>query len=139
MEKLTTRSRVPKTGGDIACPKCGAISTVYHLAWHALGCYQCGAMVSKTDWYKAESRIAPTVDDPSCSACSEPIPDPAKRWPAATAADRDLAAACREWIKGCSCAPADRPQDCKECTDAFLNAVLNRARKHCLRIGEDAL
>jgi hypothetical protein len=63
MEKLTARSRVPNTGGEIACPECGAIVTVYHLAWSALGCQQCGAMVNKTDWYKAESRIAPTVDD----------------------------------------------------------------------------
>jgi hypothetical protein len=65
---------------------------------------------------------------PSCSACSEPVPDPA-------AADQDLAAACREWITGCSCAAPASPQECKECTDAFLDAVLKRAKAHGLEIG----
>jgi hypothetical protein len=55
------------------------------------------------------------------------------------AAGLDFASACREWIKGCTCAPADRPQECKECTDAFLNAVLARAKKHGLAIGGNAL
>jgi hypothetical protein len=55
------------------------------------------------------------------------------------AADKDFASACREWIKGCSCAPSDRPQDCKECTDAFFAAVLARAKKHGLTIGINAL
>jgi hypothetical protein len=55
------------------------------------------------------------------------------------AADADFAAACREWIKGCTCAPADRPQECQQCTAAFLNAVLSRARKHGLRIGANAI
>ncbi len=54
-------------------------------------------------------------------------------------ADQDFASACREWIKGCSCAAADRPQDCKECTDAFLNGVLARAKNHGLVIGGNAL
>jgi hypothetical protein len=53
--------------------------------------------------------------------------------------DQDLAAACREWIKGCSCAPKDAPWDCKECTDAFLRAVLNRAQRHGLPIGKHSL
>ena len=56
------------------------------------------------------------------------MPDP-------TFADRDLAAACREWIKGCTCAPAGRPQDCQECTAGFLDAVLKRAQSHGLTIG----
>lgn len=54
-------------------------------------------------------------------------------------ADIDFSNACREWIKGCSCAPANAPQECKECTDAFLNAVLNRAKLHGLEIGVNAL
>jgi hypothetical protein len=56
------------------------------------------------------------------------MPDP-------TAADQDLAAACREWIKSCSCAAAASPQECTECTDAFLAAVLKRAKAHGLEIG----
>ena len=59
--------------------------------------------------------------------------------PIATDADRDLAQACREWIKGCICAPAARPQDCPECTAAFLDAVLKRAQAHGLTIGSNAL
>ena len=60
------------------------------------------------------------------------MPDP-------TFADRDLAAACREWIKGFICAPAARPQDCQECTAGFLDAVLKRAQAHGLTIGSNAL
>ena len=29
--------------------------------------------------------------------------------------------ACREWLKSCSCASWEAPEECKECTDAFLN------------------
>lgn len=58
--------------------------------------------------------------------------------PDSTNADRDLAAACREWIKGCTCAPAARPQDCQECTAGFLDAVLKRAQAHGLAIGSNA-
>jgi hypothetical protein len=58
-----------------------------------------------------------------------PAPDPA------TAADKHLAAACREWITGCPCAAPASPQECKECTDAFLAAVLKRAKTHGLEIG----
>ena len=28
--------------------------------------------------------------------------------------------ACREWLKGCSCADVSAPEECKDCTDAFL-------------------
>jgi hypothetical protein len=61
------------------------------------------------------------------------MPDPPN------AADKDLANACREWIKGCTCAPADSPQECKECTDAFLAAVLTRAKNHGLKVGANAM
>jgi|694.fasta_scaffold16660_5 hypothetical protein len=54
-------------------------------------------------------------------------------------ADKDLANACREWIKGCSCAPPDSPQECTACTNAFLNAVLTRAKNHGLEIGANAI
>jgi hypothetical protein len=54
-------------------------------------------------------------------------------------ADDLFASACREWIKGCSCAPASSPQNCPECTEAFLAAVLQRAKSAGLRIGENAI
>jgi hypothetical protein len=55
------------------------------------------------------------------------------------AVDMAFAGACREWIKGCTCAPRDAPQECKECTDAFLKAVLDRATAHGLEIGTNAI
>jgi hypothetical protein len=58
---------------------------------------------------------------------------------ARTIADRDLAAACREWVKGCTCAAAGRSQDCQECTAGFLDAVLKRAQAHGLAIGSNAI
>jgi hypothetical protein len=58
---------------------------------------------------------------------------------ASITADQDLAAACREWIKGCTCVARDTPQECKECTDGFLQAVLDRARRHGLEIGQNSL
>ena len=57
----------------------------------------------------------------------------------ADAADTSLAGACREWIKGCTCAPASAPQECTECPEGFLQAVLTRARKHGLEIGINVL
>ena len=54
------------------------------------------------------------------------------RWPTADAAFAD---ACREFIKGCSCAPASWPQNCEDCRDAFINAVLHRAKLYELEIG----
>ena len=29
--------------------------------------------------------------------------------------------ACREWLKSCSCADKENPEECKECVDAFLS------------------
>jgi len=31
--------------------------------------------------------------------------------------------ACEEWLRGCSCADKNKPEDCKECTEAFLNRI----------------
>lgn len=55
------------------------------------------------------------------------------------AADAAFAKACREFIKGCSCAQKDRPQDCPECSRAFLDAVVERATLHGLQVGENAV
>jgi hypothetical protein len=32
-----------------------------------------------------------------------------------------------EWQRGCSCAEPGRPDDCSDCTDAFLDAVTRMA------------
>jgi len=58
---------------------------------------------------------------------------------ASITADQDLAAACREWINGCTCAAKNTPQECEECTSSFLQAVLERARRHGLEIGANSL
>lgn len=31
--------------------------------------------------------------------------------------------ACREWLKGCSCADMQKPETCEECTKAFLEHI----------------
>ena len=36
--------------------------------------------------------------------------------------------ACKEWLKGCSCAKPNKPEECKECTQAFLNHIKNLAK-----------
>lgn len=51
----------------------------------------------------------------------------------------ELAKLCREWLKSCTCAPADKPQECKECTSGFLEALINKAKQLGLTIGENAL
>jgi hypothetical protein len=47
--------------------------------------------------------------------------------------------ACMMWIQGCSFSSPDNPAECKECTDAFLNAVLERARLYNLEIGGNSI
>ena len=47
--------------------------------------------------------------------------------------------ACMIWIQGCSCSSPDNPAECKECTDAFLKAVLERARLYNLKIGGNSI
>jgi hypothetical protein len=37
--------------------------------------------------------------------------------------------ACREWLKGCSCAEDGRQEECKECTAAFLNHIKHLAQE----------
>jgi hypothetical protein len=53
--------------------------------------------------------------------------------------DESLAAACKEWLKGCTCAPADAPQQCAECTNAFLESLVHRAQQLGLPVGENAI
>lgn len=35
-----------------------------------------------------------------------------------------------EWRKGCSCAPAARPEECMMCTRAAMDAIELRLRQH---------
>jgi len=30
---------------------------------------------------------------------------------------------CKEWLKGCSCAGTNKPEECEECTKAFLENI----------------
>lgn len=32
--------------------------------------------------------------------------------------------ACREWMRGCSCAPDGKPWECVECTEAFHSRLV---------------
>ena len=32
---------------------------------------------------------------------------------------------CKEWLKGCSCAGTNKPEECEECTKAFLENIKN--------------
>lgn len=59
--------------------------------------------------------------------------------PRFSSAETAFSDACYEFIKGCSCAPRNRPQDCPECTEAFLEAVLDRARMFNLAIGVNGI
>jgi hypothetical protein len=65
------------------------------------------------------------------------MPDPtAWRWPTADAAFAD---ACREFIKGCTCASASQPWECRECTETFARAVVHRAIAYGLQIGANSI
>jgi hypothetical protein len=44
--------------------------------------------------------------------------------------DSELLRIAREFLKGCSCVPAGRPQDCNDCTDAFVKAAIESELKH---------
>lgn len=41
-----------------------------------------------------------------------------------------------EWRKGCSCAEADRPEECQACTAALIDAIENHELK---RVGGNML
>ena len=50
-EKINKKTRAPKLGKDIECPKCKTKAKVYHFAWSALQCMHCKNDVEKGDWY----------------------------------------------------------------------------------------
>ena len=48
---ITRYSRCKRySGAKIKCPKCGEISTVYHLSWSAVTCLHCKEIVDKYDF-----------------------------------------------------------------------------------------
>ena len=46
---------------------------------------------------------------------------------------------CREWLKGCTCSAKESPEECKDCTDAFLRAVKRKAKSNGDPIGENSI
>jgi hypothetical protein len=36
----------------------------------------------------------------------------------------DVESVCREWMKGCSCAPKDKPWECVACTEGFHRRLM---------------
>ena len=52
---VTKTTRAPRTGRVIECPHCASSHRVFHFAWCALACQDCGEMVEKYQWIKAES------------------------------------------------------------------------------------
>ena len=49
-QKVNRYTRAGYNGKSITCPQCEHEQTVYHFAWSALGCTDCGEMVDKNDW-----------------------------------------------------------------------------------------
>ena len=47
---VTSRTRAPGSGRLIYCPHCNTWARVYHFAWSALSCRNCGRSVPKTEW-----------------------------------------------------------------------------------------
>ncbi len=41
----------------------------------------------------------------------------------------DYERVCKEWLKGCSCATKDKPEDCEPCTKGFLDAIKSLSHK----------
>ena len=48
------------SGKKIKCPKCGGISTVYHLSWSAITCLHCIEMVEKYDFLIEKGKYSKT-------------------------------------------------------------------------------
>ncbi len=59
--------------------------------------------------------------------------------PRFASADEAFADACRIWLSGCSCSSPGNPADCPECTNAFLEAVMERARDFDVATGSNTL
>lgn len=55
--KRTTEA-IKMRGQLIRCPKCTAITTVYHLDWCELMCQFCKECVHKNDWQLVEFKDA---------------------------------------------------------------------------------
>jgi len=47
---ITKTTRAPRMGRRIVCPHCSGSHRVYHFAWFALVCPDCGQGVEKQHW-----------------------------------------------------------------------------------------
>ena len=47
---VSKSTRASKNGKLIICPQCNNEARVYHFAWSAITCINCGADVNKLDW-----------------------------------------------------------------------------------------
>jgi uncharacterized protein (DUF983 family) len=50
---ITKTTRAPRTGRLIVCPHCSSTHRLFHFAWCALVCPDCGEAVDKYDWIQA--------------------------------------------------------------------------------------
>ena len=50
MTHVTKTTRASKDGKFIYCPKCDAVTRVFHFSWSALVCSSCEEVVNKCDW-----------------------------------------------------------------------------------------
>jgi len=50
LKHLSKHSRCGDHGTEIQCPKCKQINTIYHMAWSAITCQNCTAMIDKYEW-----------------------------------------------------------------------------------------
>ena len=51
---VSKHTRAGYHGKEIICPQCNTNTTVYHFAWSALGCCNCGSMIDKNEWILGE-------------------------------------------------------------------------------------
>jgi len=54
MQTVNKYTRAGYHGKEIICPQCNTNATVYHFAWSALGCCNCGGMIDKNEWILGE-------------------------------------------------------------------------------------
>ena len=50
IKNVNRYTRAGRNGKEITCPKCKESVRVFHFAWSAITCINCGADVNKLDW-----------------------------------------------------------------------------------------
>ncbi len=61
MPKSRTINRYTRAGREgkcIECPDCQNQAVVWHFAWDALGCTECGGIYHKYEWQLAACEVA---------------------------------------------------------------------------------